>query len=109
MSNTPTYFIMRYTEGGGFVAYATGTNIRAISSFHLCRIVRMYPIPSLDLTSRLCTLQRRWRHLRACRRWFAHPYRLHYRQIYGRFPLRLPLLPLLLPLRRPNPQTAVLP
>ena len=69
-----------------FVVYAQGlpvTNIRDLSEF---RIVRMYPSPMKDLTPRLVQLQKRWRERKCYRRWCAHPLRLHYREIYGKYP-----------------------
>jgi len=69
-----------------FVVYAQGlpvTNIHDLSEF---RIVRMYPSPMKDLTPRLVQLQKRWKERCHYRRWCAYPLRLHYREIYGKYP-----------------------
>ena len=98
MTETPSYFLVRYSSrlrSVGFTAYAAGTMLLRIPDLAQCRIIRMFPYPSVDLTHRLSMLQRRWRQRLAERRWFGHPLRLLAREREGRFPP--------LPLRRSLP------
>jgi len=85
------YFLMRYSSanspgGRGFTAYGAGSNIFGIANIHQYQIVRYYPSPSLNLTPRLISFQRLWRRYRLIRRWCAHPLRIQYRTLHGRFP-----------------------
>ena len=87
MNTEPVYFLIRY-EIDHFTCYARGISVLNVHDLARFHIVRFYPLPSVDLTPRIVTLQTLWRKRRALIRWRSHPRRLHYREQMGVFPSR---------------------
>jgi len=79
------YFLCK-TLPTHFVMYGRGIPVCSIHDLHTFRILRFYPIPSYDLTDQIIKLQRKWRHRRCYRKWCSNPFRLFYREQYGKFP-----------------------
>jgi hypothetical protein len=84
-SVTPTYFLYKQCRDY-YVVYAQGLSVLNIHDLNKFQIIRMYPSPMKDLTPKLVQLQKRWKERCQYRRWCAHPLRLHYREMYGKYP-----------------------
>jgi hypothetical protein len=81
----PVYFLEKKLQGY-YVLYARGISVLNIPDLSTFRIIKMYPSPIQDLTPRIVILQQKWRAWKKFRQWCAHPYRLRYREMYGKFP-----------------------
>jgi hypothetical protein len=80
-----TYFLHKQCHDY-YVVYAQGISVLNIHDLYKFKIVRMYPSPMKDLTRGIITLQRKWKNWKKFIRWCSHPVRLHYREVYGKFP-----------------------
>ena len=85
MNANPVYFLIRH-YANHFTCYARGISVLDIHELWAYKIVRFYPLPSLDLTDRIVIVQRAWRQRRAYRKWCSHPFRLFIRSQRGSFP-----------------------
>ena len=83
MSSTTTYFLIKFYGNGSYVAYGCGISSLGIPDLHMCRIMRWYPAPMIDITPQLEKLQRHWRAYLRWRRWYMAPRRLQERAIRG--------------------------
>ena len=81
----PTYFLVRNYEDH-FTCIARGISVLNIPELERYRILRYYPLPSIDLTDQISVLQRAWRKRRTYRKWCSNPRRLFFRSQNGWFP-----------------------
>jgi hypothetical protein len=83
------YFLIKMYGSGTYIAYGSGISTLSIPDFHMCRIMRYYPGPMIDITQNLVRLQQHWRTYLQWRRWYMNPRHIQERAMYGRWiPMR---------------------
>jgi len=80
-----SYFLHKQCSNH-YVVYAQGIPVLNIPDLYNFKIVKMYPSPMKNLTYRIIQLQKKWRNWKKFIHWCSHPFRIRYRELYGKFP-----------------------